>query len=83
MRYVIDYGIMTVVYDTDELESVLDEADAGIGYTGHSVVVTDEAGKDVARREWYGVDIDWADCEDEDVISYGQFGYYTSWRYVE
>jgi len=60
-----------------DLEEAMRIADEGIRYTQQSVTIEDERGHEVARRNWCGT-TDGIE-EEDDFISYGDFGYYGGW----
>ena len=62
-----------------DLFDAMEKADDGAAYTQESIVITDENGNEVARRQWYGCE---TGIEDEDdPIGFGGFGYYGDWQY--
>ena len=74
--YHIDYhtGAGNFIY-AGSLYEAMKEADEHINYTQCKVSIFNDEYEEVAYREWYGVE-----AEDEDgIISYGSFGYYTDW----
>lgn len=81
MKYTIDYNTGI----TDEFEGTLSEAkaeaDKNVCYTQQNIDILDENDAVVATRKWWGVEYDEnnEDIYEEDPISYGKFGYYSSW----
>lgn len=81
MKYTIDHNTGI----TDEFEGTLAEAkaeaDENVCYTQQNIDILDENDSVVATRKWWGVQYDENndDVFEEDPISYGKFGYYTSW----
>ena len=55
--------------------------DENVNYTQQNIDILDENDSVVATRKWWGVQYDENndDVFEEDPISYGKLGYYTSW----
>lgn len=81
--YMIRYN--TGVGD-EEITGTLDTAkriaDEGAAYTQQDIVIEDESGCEVARRRWYGVELDEDEVGDEidDYITFGRYGFYAPWQ---
>lgn len=80
--YTINYH--TGVGNTEEetLELAMKKADEGAAYTQQNITIEDETGNVVAVRKWWGVGYDPEQTEDapEDIIQFGNFGYYGAWE---
>lgn len=71
---------------TDEIEAAdlyeaMAKADKLIAYCGENIYLTD--GETTYMRRWRGVpateDDRWNDGSEEDIIEFGEVGFYTSW----
>lgn len=60
------------------LEDAKRAADEGAAYTQQPIIIHDEDGNEVARRQWWGCREGIEECDDP--ISYGDFGFYGDWR---
>lgn len=82
MKYVIDFqnGFLKELEGT--LEQAMQTADDIAGYTQRNIIIFDEDGKEITRRNWWGVAYDPDETEDAEgeVIQFGSFGYYGAWR---
>ena len=77
--YYIDYNTGAGNEWAETLEDAKALADDGAAYTQESIVIKDEDGKEITRRDWYGTgydpDVDY--CEDP--ICFGSFGFFADW----
>lgn len=84
-NYTIDYNNgFYVEIEADNLDEVIEEAEDRMGYTQEDVKILDENGEEVARSYWVGAapDSEDEDFDEDDVLmQFGDFGYYTRWRY--
>lgn len=80
MEYTINYntGAGNETIEAEDLEAVKSQADEGASYTQQSITIEDENGKEVARRDWNGVEFEEGDCDDP--IQFGTFGFYGDWQ---
>ena len=81
MKYIIDYNTGITEEFVGTLSGAKAEADKNICYTQQNIDILDENDSVVATRKWWGVQYDEnnEDMYEEDPISYGKFGYYSSW----
>lgn len=80
MRYIINYGTgVKEEVEVNDLEEVKEIADEGSAYTQKDYWIEDVKGNELARRRWWGVAFDENECEDEDPIRFGSYGYYSDW----
>lgn len=63
------------------LEDAQKEADAAAAYTQENISIEDGNGNIVAERRWYGVAFDPEESEfaEDEVIQFGDFGFYGGW----
>lgn len=85
-KYYIEYG----TGDGNEwvegtLEEAMEIADKGVGYTQSGVEIQDEDGEPIVKRKWWGYEFDpETDPTDEDeIISFGSYGFCGPWEDVE
>lgn len=67
----------------EDLDEAKEIADKHISYTQTGVKICDIAGKVLAIRRWYGVELDtslYEESELEEIIPFGEFGYYDTWE---
>ena len=62
----------------ETLEAAKSAADEGASHTQQPIVIEDEFGNEVARRQWWGVSDGWKD--ENDPIRFGEFGFYGDWQ---
>lgn len=69
-------------YIDGTLADAMQAADAGASYTQEPITIHDDTGAEVARRQWWGVkyDPDEDDAPEDDIIGYGDYGYYGAWQ---
>ena len=80
-NFIVDYGNgCENVFEADFLEDILDEIDNTITYTNNSVIVRDEGGMEVARRNFYSVAYDENENHCENPLDFGLFGFYDDWN---
>lgn len=80
MKYYIDYNTGAGNEWGDTLEDAQRIADAGASYTQCPIVITDEDGNEVSRRNWWGLAYDENEVPEENPIRFGNFGYYSDWQ---
>lgn len=81
-KFIVDYGTgIENVFEADFVEDILDDIDETITYTNNSVIVKDENGREVARRDFYSVAYDENEDCCENPIDFGSFGFYDDWRF--
>jgi len=81
-KVIVDYGTgVKIAFRADYIDDILDEIDETITYTGNSVIIKDEDGKEVARRNFYSVAYDENEDCCENPIDFGSFGFYDDWRF--
>lgn len=84
-KWKIDYGTGAGNFEmTAEIEDVMKKADNGAAYTQESYVIIADDGE-TWIRSWCGVEYD-PDAEDDaenEIISFGKFGYYAAWRELD
>lgn len=79
MEYTINYHTVAgnETIEAEDLEAVKSQADEGAAYTQQEITIEDEDGKEIARREWCGVEF--KDGDAGDPIKFGTFGFYGDW----
>lgn len=89
MKYYIDYGTGA---GNKYFDGTLDEAkagaDEGAAYTqcSYCIKAVDDNGDPaevICSRPWWGVEYDPDEDEDDDVITFGKFGYFGAWQGAE
>lgn len=79
-KFIVDYGnCCENVFEADFVEDILDDIDETITYTGNSVIVKDENGREAARRNFNSVAYDENENCCENCINFGSFGFYDDW----
>lgn len=65
-----------------DLETAKAAADENAAYTQMPITIEDETGEEFAMRPWWGVEYDQNETEDaeNEVITFGRFGYYGAWE---
>ena len=82
-KYLIDWGTMEETYKTSSLDDVKKYVDNNTGFNQQSIIVYDEGGNEIARRQWWNNEFDpdlYEDGKKADVITYGRCGYYDVWE---
>ena len=82
MRYTIDLQNGITVDFEGSLRKAMESADGKAKYTQKDIVILDEFGAEVARRRWYSgpYDPDKMEPTEEEVIQFGELGYYDVWN---
>jgi hypothetical protein len=81
MRYIINYGTGIIKeVEANDLEEVKKIADEGSAYTQESYSIEDVKRNVLAYRLWWGVAYDEDECQEDDPICFGSFGYYSDWQ---
>lgn len=84
-KWRIDYGTGAGNTEvTGEIDEVMQKADDGAAYTQESYIIIAEDGE-TWIRPWIGIEYDpdtEEDAEDE-IISFGRFGYYAAWKELD
>lgn len=84
-KYYVNYGTGA---GNEWVEGTLDEvmaiADNGATYTQADIKIMDENDNLIAIRRWWGVKFDpeESDCSEDEIISFGDFGYYDAWLII-
>lgn len=69
------------------LEQAMEYADKNISYNQEDILIYEEKEngeyKLIARRRWYNVDIDEAEEDENECISYGAAGHYGAWEMLD
>ena len=84
MKY---YLSLNEMMDDEEFKGSLDEAmlaaDKMACYTQQNIRIYADDKRDtlVAERRWYGLEPD-AEASENDIISFGKFGYYAEWYII-
>lgn len=82
-KYYINYGTGAGNEYAETLEEAMTIADEGAAYTQRDIRITDaESGELAAIRQWWGVvyDPDESGEAEEEIIAFGEFGYYGAWN---
>jgi hypothetical protein len=79
--YHVTYHTGAGDFDAGDLEEAKVAADEGATYTEQPIEILDNAGNVVARRSWWGVAYDPETTDEPDeIIQFGDFGYYSAWE---
>lgn len=54
-------------------------ADRNAGFTQRNISIENSDGKEICRRNWYGVEYNKEEDDCEDPILFGTFGFYGDW----
>jgi len=79
MKYTVNYNTGIIEEIEGELHEVMEAVDDGAAYTQQDVVIYNDLGNEVARRRWWGTELD-PEYADGDEITFGDFGHYTGWE---
>lgn len=81
-KYYIDYGTGAGNEWAPTVEAAKKIADNGAAYTQRAIVIEDESGQEIARRQWWGVRYDPGETDEKetDIIDFGDFGYFGAWN---
>lgn len=82
MKYMIDFQTGIVKECDGTLDQAMEMADAMMTYTHQNILIFDENDVEVARRNWYDVAYD-PEIEDEnEIVQFGNKGYYSAWYVI-
>ena len=83
MTYQVKHNYMmdNDIYEGLDIEQVKQKADEKASYTQQDIVIYDDEGNEIARRQWIGVspEVDGVE-EGADIIQFRDFGYFNEWQ---
>ncbi len=76
--YTINFNTGAGNLTAETIEEAMIKADENACYTQKNITITDENGKTIATRYWYGTKYDKNEPEENPII-FGDFGFYGDW----
>ena len=80
MKFYVNYGLESEIVSASDISKVLEIADKGAAYTQRDIVITDQAGAELARRRWWGTSYNPNEATEDSPIDFGDNGFYSDWE---
>lgn len=82
-KYYVDTNPYVKMDGCNSLFEAFTQAEKEASYSGFDIKICDENGDTLFYRKWWSVPFDSDVCDNDDIISFGDYGYYDCWRDVD